>query len=314
MRNVLPVSLIVTTLNEATTIESFLHSVASQSILPTEFVICDGGSVDATVEIILRVAQRELKPKVLRRDNASISAGRNHAIENSAMDIIAVTDAGCELYPDWLEKITAPLLLHAAIDIVSGGYELRAKNTFQQIAVASEIPARLIDERSFIPSSRSIAFRKSVWAESGGYPEHLSFAGEDTALCMKWKNSGKKFFFQLDAKVIWYPRNSMRAYVRQHHLYGIGDGESHARNTFYRQTILKSMIALITICVSILFPPAWIAFGIGMIVYYVRLHRIYGWNDFSASTTLRAFVLLLMKELSLFIGWVQGTWRVRSLR
>ena len=314
MRNVLPVSLIVTTLNEATTIESFLHSVASQSVLPTEFVICDGGSADATVEIISRFDHAELKPKILRRDGATISAGRNHAIENSAMEIIAVTDAGCELYPDWLEKITAPLLSNATIDIVSGGYELRAKNAFQQIAVASEIPVRLIDERNYIPSSRSIAFRKYVWMEAGGYPEHLSFAGEDTAMCMIWKNSGKKFFFQCDAKVIWYPRKSLPAYVRQHYLYGIGDGESQARNAFYRQTILKSMIALLMMCASILFPPAWVVFCIGVIVYYVRLHRTYGWNDYPVPTTLRAFLLLMLKELSLFIGWLRGMRRVRSLR
>ncbi len=43
------VSLIVTVLNEAATIELLLEAVAAQTKLPEEFIIVDGGSSDDTM-------------------------------------------------------------------------------------------------------------------------------------------------------------------------------------------------------------------------------------------------------------------------
>ena len=44
-------------------------------------------------------------------------------------------------------------------------------------------------EETFLPSGRSIAFKKSAWKEVGGYPENL-YTGEDTLFDLKLKEKG----------------------------------------------------------------------------------------------------------------------------
>src|ERR1044071_4185730 len=103
------ISLIATVLNEGESIHRLLRSLVAQTRLPDEIVIVDGGSRDNTVTLIQSYTDR-LPLRVLVEQGANISRGRNRAIAATQGDIIAVTDAGVELAPDWLEKITRPLI------------------------------------------------------------------------------------------------------------------------------------------------------------------------------------------------------------
>ena len=59
------VSLITTILNEEKNIESFLHSIEEQTVLPDEVIIVDGGSKDKTLERIKEYKSEKLKITVL---------------------------------------------------------------------------------------------------------------------------------------------------------------------------------------------------------------------------------------------------------
>ena len=96
----LNVSVIVTTLNEAGSIHRLLDSLAAQTRLPDEVVICDGGSTDGTVELL--EAERRFPLRLIQRPGANISQGRNTAIRAAHGPVIAVTNAGVRLDPHWL--------------------------------------------------------------------------------------------------------------------------------------------------------------------------------------------------------------------
>ncbi len=106
------VSVIVTVFNEANSIKRLLESLASQTRQPDEVVICDGGSTDGTVQLVRDYAQKHPdrlpKLRVLVEPGASISRGRNVAIAAAHGPLIAATDAGVRLSPQWLEKLIAP--------------------------------------------------------------------------------------------------------------------------------------------------------------------------------------------------------------
>jgi len=81
------------------------------------------------------------------------------------------------------------------------------------------------EEETFLPSGRSIAFKKSAWKAVGGYPENL-YTGEDTLFDLKLKEIGKKFKLAKTAIVYWRGRNTIGKFIKQFYLYGKGDGES----------------------------------------------------------------------------------------
>src|SRR5438105_2795368 len=116
-----PVSVVMTVFNEADNIETVIRSLLGQTCPPAEIVIVDGGSTDGTPQVIDKL-RRDCGKSSLRclvRPGANISQGRNAAIEAAAHDLIAVTDAGVKLLPDWLEKLTAPFS-SPGVEVVAG--------------------------------------------------------------------------------------------------------------------------------------------------------------------------------------------------
>ncbi len=78
-----PVSLVLTVLDEAASIDLLLGSVAGQSRPPDEVVVVDGGSRDGTWERLQGWADT-LPLKLLREDGANIARGRNVGIERAS--------------------------------------------------------------------------------------------------------------------------------------------------------------------------------------------------------------------------------------
>jgi hypothetical protein len=169
------ISLIATVLNESDHLHRLLRSIAAQTQPPDEIVIVDGGSRDHTVALLHEYA-RTLPLRVIVEPGANISRGRNVAIAAAQGDIIAVTDAGVVLSPDWLAQITRPLLDDPGLVWVGGFFDAEATTPFELAMSATVLP--LVDEinpATFLPSSRSVAFRKTAWAAVGGYPEWLDY-------------------------------------------------------------------------------------------------------------------------------------------
>jgi glycosyltransferase involved in cell wall biosynthesis len=179
------ISVIATVLNEGESIRRLMDSLAAQTHPPDEVVIVDGGSRDNTVAILQEYAGR-LPLRVLVEPGCNISAGRNRAIAVAQGEVIASTDAGVVLSPGWLEHLTTPFK-NPAVQVVSGFFRAEACTPFELAMGATVLP--LVDEvnpATFLPSSRSVAFRKSAWAAVGGYPEWLDYC-EDLIFDLRLK-------------------------------------------------------------------------------------------------------------------------------
>ena len=306
-QRVLPVTLTITTLNEEHSLQDFFSTIEAQTVLPTEISLCDGGSKDRTVANIRAWhAPTHCTVIVAEHPGANIAQGRNTAISQASNEIIAVTDAGCRLEPDWLERITEPMLANADVSVVGGGYRFRTENRFERIAAAAEMRIEDIPGDVFLPSSRSVAFRKSAWASVGGYPESLSFAGEDTAFCIALQARGYRIHLRRDAIVHWRPRSSLRRYIRQHRLYGIGDGEAGNNRSVYGKIVLKYGLSLAILLLALVFPGLFVGIAAGGVLYGLRMHRIYHWREVPALVWPMSLLLISVKELSILSGFVAG--------
>src|SRR3989344_199791 len=219
------VSFIATVFNEAPAIDDLLDSLDDQTKSPDEIVIVDAGSKDGTVEKIKRhLLYRQGKIKLLVKPGANRSVGRNLAVKAARNELVAVSDAGCRLKPDWLKLITAPLR-KKAVDAVAGFYLPEVENVFQlSSACFLVVPEKKIDPKTFLPSSRSVAFKKSAWAKAGGYPEKLKFA-EDLVFAKRLRQH-TRMVTQKTALVHWRQANSLLGFFSQNVNYTSGSVEA----------------------------------------------------------------------------------------
>jgi glycosyltransferase involved in cell wall biosynthesis len=215
------VSLIATVLNADEHVGDFLASVAAQSRRPDEVIVVDGGSSDGTIGR-LRSAEGIT---VIEEPGANIARGRNLAIAAASHDAIAVADADCTYGPGWLEALVAPL--ESGADVAMGWTE-PVVETFLDACVSSlgfPLGAEEVDAASFMPSARSVAFRRETIDAVGGYPEWLAI-GEDMWVNHRWRERGFDLRMSPDAVAYWHPRGSLRAIWRQYVRYARGDGHA----------------------------------------------------------------------------------------
>ena len=217
--------MIATVLNEGESIRRLLDSLVAQTRPPDEVIFVDGGSTDNTVTV-LREYEDRLALRVLVEPGSNISAGRNRAIAAAQGDIIAVTDAGVVLAPDWLERITQPLLDDPSLEVVSGFFSADPATIFEAALGATTLPlADEISPETFLPSSRSLALRKAAWITAGGYPEWLDYC-EDLILDLRLRKIAAPTMFEPRALVYFRPRPTLESFFRQYYRYARGDGKA----------------------------------------------------------------------------------------
>lgn len=215
------VSLITTVKNEGSNIKKFLNSVIEQTLKPNEFIIVDGGSKDNTVQVIENFSKKYKWIKLIKTSGATIGKGRNMAIENAKNEIIACTDAGCFLDKNWLKYMFAPFK-KKNIDVVVGMFAPHYTNDFEYFQGNMVTPkAEDVFMSPSRMSSRSIAFRKSVFKKTGGYPDLIT--GEDTAFNLTLIRNHAKFAFAKNAIVYWGMRKTWKQFFKQFYNYGKGD-------------------------------------------------------------------------------------------
>jgi glycosyltransferase involved in cell wall biosynthesis len=215
------ISLISTVKNCADGVDEFLASLAAQTRQPDEVVIVDGGSTDGTAERF----ERDESITLIREPGANISRGRNIALAAASHALIAVTDADCVLEPGWLKAIAAPL--EAGADVSMGFYEPVIDGFFDACMAAVNLPfdAAEVDAATFMPSARSVAYRREAIEMTGGYPEWLAI-GEDMWVNHRWRELGLDLRFAPEAVVRWRLRSGMRGTWIQYFRYARGDAHA----------------------------------------------------------------------------------------
>ena len=269
------VAIIATVLNEGNSITELLNTVVAQTRQPDEVIFVDGGSTDATVEVIQSYADH-LPLKVLARPGANISEGRNAAIGAASSEVIASTDAGVRLAPEWLESLVEPF--ESADDdppgVVCGFFLPDPRTPFEAAMGATILPREQeIDPTSFLPSSRSVAFLREAWKE-WPYPEWLDYC-EDLIFDLGLKELGYQFEFRPRALARFRPRSSLKAFFKQYYRYARGDGKAdlwRKRHAARYATYLVAGPALLAL--TIWSSPWWLlALGVGGTAYLWTPYR-----------------------------------------
>ncbi|OGJ37309.1 MAG: hypothetical protein A2383_01395 [Candidatus Pacebacteria bacterium RIFOXYB1_FULL_39_46] len=218
------VSLVITCLNEESTIDWLLKGIANQVILPNEIIIVDGGSSDRTKKIITHWQKNKKigkKIKLLTK-KGNRSVGRNWGIKQAKYHWLAITDAGCIPHQNWLSELIIAQQQHQA-QIVAGYYLGLPTSRFQQAVVPYVLvmPDK-VRPHQFLPASRSMMISRKIWQKMGHFDEKLDH-NEDYALAQKIKQAKQPIAFAKQALVYWLPRKNLLEFWKMIRRFALGD-------------------------------------------------------------------------------------------
>ena len=274
------ISLIMTVLNEADTIQLLLQAITKQTLLPNEVIIVDGGSQDQTVVIIEKFinnlplsSQKKLNFTLKKLPNSNRSQARNWAIKHSQHDLIAITDAGCIPQPNWLKNLVASYQASPA-DIVGGYFYGLPATAFEQAVVAYTLitPGKLNPDH-FMPTTRSVLMQKSAWKKLNGFDETLAL-NEDFEFFYRAKKLQLKFNFAQDALVAWLPRKNLKEFSTMIFRFAQGDIQSGILRPKVVLVFGRYLLALLAILGLLSFTPVAIErlvmiIGFWLVIYLV---------------------------------------------
>lgn len=259
-------SLIATILNEEDTVKDFLSSIAQQTLLPNEVVLVDGGSSDNTCQVIeaFKKTHSNLSIKLFKK-KGNRSIGRNEAIKRAIGDILLISDAGCILDRHWVKNSIEPFT-NSAVDVVAGYYKGKAETVFQKCLIPYVLVMEdQIDPSHFLPASRSMAIRRKVWEEMGGFDEKYSH-NEDYVFAKKLESNAYRIAFVKNAIVYWIPRRNLMQAFHMFWRFAYGDSESGILRPKVVLLFIRYLLFLLLLLIAIIFHQAVLGYIIGLFI------------------------------------------------
>ena len=293
--------------NEEKTIERFFDSLFAQTQLPDEIIIVDGGSSDATVSLIetqqSRNSHKSLPIKLfIKKGNRSV--GRNEAINHARGKIIVCSDSGNILDPNWIKHITAPFA-DPSVAVVAGYYKGLAQTVFQKCLIPyTLVMPDKVNPQTFLPATRSIAFRKSIWEKVGKFDEQYSH-NEDYVFAKKLKKSGAKITFIQDAIVYWIPRDNFQQAFVMFSRFAYGDAQSLIIRSKVIILFARYIIAFILLLLAVFLKSSLLFFLLSFLGVTYILWSIL--KNYRYVTDLRAIFLLPLLQLCADAAVIFGT-------
>lgn len=333
------ISTCITVKNEEKSIGPLLDSLLVQTKKADEIVIVDGGSTDKTVEII-RHYQKKYGGIRFMVEKGGIAHGRNTAIEIARYPVIVQIDAGCIARPDWLEKLVRPFELshppgvpalpagrhsatlresEAGVGVSAGFYIMPANSSLQKaMRLYLGVHPKRFDPTSFLPSARSVAFKKDVWEKIGGYDEKLEKGGEDTKFFISCVKNKIRIARVGDAKVIWEETKyfTLRNFFLKIFNYAKGDAKTKiwiypipgitSHNIKILFVFLRYLLALTFLVFSFCFHWSLTYWLIGLLAYL--FWSVWKFRDIVSSWKVRVWipVVQIVSDITVMSGFSSG--------
>lgn len=193
-----PVSIIIPARNEAHNLPRLLSSITLLEVPPDDYeiIIVNDHSTDDSAEILaswdgtykIKVIEFTGEIPGLVGKKAAIQMG----IDQAQYDVLAFTDADCQLPPAWLKEIqnsmspdTDYLLGYSMIKRDEEDTDIRQVN-FERSVYYALAAAGMYFKTPFTSSACNMVYRKSVFRTAGGFGTigHL-LSGDDDLLLMK---------------------------------------------------------------------------------------------------------------------------------
>ena len=184
------ISIVTPSYNQGPFLERTIRSVLEQEYPRLEYVVQDGGSKDATVEVLDKY-RAQLHHCESRKDN-----GQAHAINlgfaHTSGDIMAYLNSDDLLLPGALFTVAKYFADHPDVDVIYG-HRVIINRTGDETGrwVLPPHDAEAIKWADFVPQE-TLFWRRRIWDKVGGIDESFRFA-MDWDLILRFQEAGAKF-------------------------------------------------------------------------------------------------------------------------
>jgi len=178
------VSVVIPVLNGARALPGLLGALATQTLPPSEVVVVDNGSTDATASVAGALGVR-----VVTEPRRGRARARNAGAAAATTDLIAFTDADCMPAPEWLQELAACLV---RAPLAAGRVELRTGEPPSRWERLERL-WRFDQERSVAAgwaATANLGVRRDAFEAVGGFDESYRQIGEDVDFCLRARRAG----------------------------------------------------------------------------------------------------------------------------
>lgn len=205
------VSVIIPVYNAAPYLVETLDSVLHSTYRPIEVVMVDDGSHDDSAAIAEQYCAAHPECRLIRQNNAGVSAARNHAIQEATGKYILPVDADDKIGDTYIEH--AVQVLEEQADVCVVGCRARMFGDVEKEWQLPSFSHALLARKNMIPVTS--LFRKADWARVGGFCEKDIYR-EDWDFWLSLLEQGGTFY-RLEEEGLWYRvrRGSRRIDAKQ---------------------------------------------------------------------------------------------------
>lgn len=222
------ISVIIPTLNAASSIGLLIERLQSQEIRPDEVIVIDSSSDDDTVELAIKYGSKVL---VIPRDSFDHGGTRNIAAKETVGDIlIFMTQDALPYDRNLIKNLISPL----SEPYVAASY---ARHIAKDNASPLEVFARLFNYpsipdikgindlvrygiKTFFCSNVCSAFKKDIFMKAGMFPEGIP-SNEDMLLAARLITGGYRIAYVPDAIVIHSHEYSIKELFKRYYNIGV---------------------------------------------------------------------------------------------
>ena len=241
------VSVVIAARNAAATLPSCLASLRALDYPSVEILLVDDGSSDATAEIAESAGVRVLQSA------GGASAARNLGAREAAGDVLAFTDADCEVPPHWLRALVTPLRRPGIVSAGGPQVHVFANEDHASAAIRSFLAcASVVAEYSRtgggereVPHNASCnsVYDRAAFLAMNGFTEGL-WPAEDVDLDRRLALAGHRCWFVPGAAVRHRRQAGLGWFGRMMRRYGRGQGVLVRRYGIFRPIQALAFVAL----------------------------------------------------------------------
>lgn len=192
-------SIVIRAYNEAAHLGRLLDGIARQTVRDAEIILVDSGSTDDTVGIAQRAGARVVS---IRPDEFTFGRSLNVGMAAGTADITVIASAHVyPVYPDWLEKLTAPFA-DPQVALTYGRQRGMATTKYSEHQVFARWFPDLSNPRQTHPfcNNANAAIRRSLWEQ---HPYDETLTGLEDLAWAKWALSqGHVVAYAAEAEIV----------------------------------------------------------------------------------------------------------------
>jgi cellulose synthase/poly-beta-1,6-N-acetylglucosamine synthase-like glycosyltransferase len=269
------VSVVIPCFNEERYIVKVLERVCGQYVpARSEIIVVDGRSTDATRERVAEFTRAYPNVRVRLIDNPArnIPTAVNLGIDGARGDIIVRMDAHSIPSSNYVRRCVEQL---GGAEVVGMPWRIRPGAETPEaraIALAVAHPFGIGDAKYRMPDGAPTefvdtvpfgVFRKSLWAELGGFNEEL-LANEDYDFHYRVRARGGRILLDTSGHSLYFARPTIKELARQYFRYGTWKAQMvklHPRSLRLRHLVAPVFVAsvLATTAAGFWWRPAWLA-------------------------------------------------------